>query len=572
MVDREILTGSAERIKDRSKPLWIAYDVVGDSELISEPTDLVDQLLDRATQDEWRLRDHVWRKFELHCELVDRDRVLPYRYMLHQRGPLYVALAISCRSREPCSSFHQVRQRKSATGWDSTLTVGQPCELKDVGVLRRERHNPPSMPSDQKWNGLLERRQPDVVEDDGFELSPVFDGAVIEQRPKNRQRLAEPSHARTWRANRRTDRFVLGLGVPGAHAQHQTPACQTVDRRRGSGKKGWVVELVVHHERAYTERRCRSSGDQQWRKWIHHVEPTAPTPAERCPDVVGSEQLAVAKLFDPAGMLTESRWVIEWTTLDCKPIGPILCGCHGMRLTRPAQFTNSGCALYIVPLACRERDKALRAGNGDDPQGVEGARRLPPCGSCNSNEHGGDESTMAAKLTAVLGNCKRTGRWKIRPNTKALVVFGNCKIDYRDAYADEDLEEIKLDVLCVFGRAVFLLPPGASVQPSAVSMFSSSSFEVEVTGLSSDLPNIKLESTTVFGMCRVQTVHVENDATLPVLVAEDEQISHDLSAPPAVESMLPPLLPPPIPPSALVDLPIKTTLQAPDKEPSFINQ
>ncbi len=179
---------------------------------------------------------------------------------------------------------------------------------------------------------------------------------------------------------------------------------------------------------------------------------------------------------------------------------------------------------------------------------------------------------MAAKLTAVLGNCKRTGRWKIRPNTRALVVFGNCKIDYRDAYANEDLEEIKLDVLCVFGRAVFLLPPGASVQPSAVSMCSSSRFEVEATSLDSDLPSIKLASTTVFGMCRVQTIHDENDGTSAVPIAEDARDLRDLRTPPTADSMLPPLLPPPIPPSALLDLQITTTLQTPDKEPSSIDQ
>ncbi len=117
---------------------------------------------------------------------------------------------------------------------------------------------------------------------------------------------------------------------------------------------------------------------------------------------------------------------------------------------------------------------------------------------------------MAAKLTAVLGNCKRTGRWKIRSHTKALVLFGNCKIDYRDAYADDDLEEIKLDVLCLFGRAVFILPPGANVQPSAVSLLSSSKFDVKVTTDTSDLPSITMETTTIFGMCRVQTIEKEN--------------------------------------------------------------
>lgn len=117
---------------------------------------------------------------------------------------------------------------------------------------------------------------------------------------------------------------------------------------------------------------------------------------------------------------------------------------------------------------------------------------------------------MAAKLTAVLGNCKRTGRWQIRSHTKALVLFGNCKIDYRDAYADDDLDEIKLDVLCVFGRAVFILPPGANVQPSAVSLLSSSKFDVKVTNVESDLPSIKMETTTVFGMCRVETIEEDN--------------------------------------------------------------
>lgn len=111
----------------------------------------------------------------------------------------------------------------------------------------------------------------------------------------------------------------------------------------------------------------------------------------------------------------------------------------------------------------------------------------------------------AAKLTAVLGNCKRVGRWKIRSTTKALVVFGNCSIDYTDAYADADLEEIKLDVLCLFGRAVFTLPEGASVQPSSVNMLSSSKFDVEQTDTPSDLPIIKMQTTTVFGFCRVQT-------------------------------------------------------------------
>lgn len=135
----------------------------------------------------------------------------------------------------------------------------------------------------------------------------------------------------------------------------------------------------------------------------------------------------------------------------------------------------------------------------------------------------------AAKLTAVLGNCKRVGRWKIRSTTKALVVFGNCSIDYTDAYADDDLEEIKLDVLCLFGRAVFTLPEGASVQPSSVNMLSSSKFDVEQTDAPSDLPIIKMQTTTVFGFCRVQT---GTEDLLDLEAPSEEEQPEDL-APPA---------------------------------------
>jgi len=164
---------------------------------------------------------------------------------------------------------------------------------------------------------------------------------------------------------------------------------------------------------------------------------------------------------------------------------------------------------------------------------------------------------MAAKLTAILGSCKRTGRWKIRPHTKALVLFGNCKIDYRDAYADDDLEEIKLDVLCLFGRAVFTLPPGTNVQPSSVSVLSSSNFEVEATSETSELPSIKMEAITIFGKCRVHTFEDTSveDIAEEVIAAEAsaffeptaDENNRDRSPAPELESALPPLLPPPAP-------------------------
>lgn len=192
----------------------------------------------------------------------------------------------------------------------------------------------------------------------------------------------------------------------------------------------------------------------------------------------------------------------------------------------------------------------------------------------------------AAKLTAVLGNCKRVGRWKIRPSTKALVVFGNCSIDYTDAYADDDLEEIKLDVLCLFGRAVFTLPEGASVQPSSVSMLSSSKFDVEQNDVPSDLPIIKMQSTTVFGFCRVQTATEDlleleapseheqpEDLAPPVFATPDPSPDAPANTPePQPDEAAAPLVPPTPPPLNLPVEPLTTIPPMPEDITSGITE
>lgn len=112
---------------------------------------------------------------------------------------------------------------------------------------------------------------------------------------------------------------------------------------------------------------------------------------------------------------------------------------------------------------------------------------------------------MPAKLTALLGACKRQGRWKVSSQTNALVLFGNCYIDYREAYADDDLETMKLKVLCLFGNATFIVPEGADIQPSVVSLLAATAFDVPEVEVEPPLPTLIIETTTVLGRCRVLT-------------------------------------------------------------------
>ncbi len=122
-----------------------------------------------------------------------------------------------------------------------------------------------------------------------------------------------------------------------------------------------------------------------------------------------------------------------------------------------------------------------------------------------------------SKLTAIFGSSRRVGRWKVAKKSEALVIFGRCELDFRDAYADPDDDTISLKIFCLFGSVTVLLPEGASVQPSAVSVLSSSRLEVEVAEPSAQLPTLILVTTIVLGRCHVATVaHVEEEIDDPL--------------------------------------------------------
>jgi len=131
---------------------------------------------------------------------------------------------------------------------------------------------------------------------------------------------------------------------------------------------------------------------------------------------------------------------------------------------------------------------------------------------------------------AVLGACRRQGRWEVSARTSALVIFGHCHIDFREAYADAELENMKLSVFCLFGNATFLMPEGAHVRPSVVSLLASTGFDVPPSDAESSLPTIVLESTTLFGRCRVEIATDEvatDESGLEVELPEAEEPRED---------------------------------------------
>lgn len=124
-----------------------------------------------------------------------------------------------------------------------------------------------------------------------------------------------------------------------------------------------------------------------------------------------------------------------------------------------------------------------------------------------------------AKMLAVLGRSRRTGRWRVAKTTNVLALLGACKIDMSDAVIDD--EQLKMKITVLFGSASIVLPEGALVQPSGISFLSSSIVDVSDDVPEGDVPTISVECMTVFGRSRIR--HPNQEA------ASEEQVPDEVA-------------------------------------------
>jgi hypothetical protein len=109
------------------------------------------------------------------------------------------------------------------------------------------------------------------------------------------------------------------------------------------------------------------------------------------------------------------------------------------------------------------------------------------------------------KMLAVLGRCRRTGRWRIAGRSSVLALLGSCNLDMRHSFVDEEQERLRMKVTVVLGSATFLLPHGAEVRPSGLSLLSASSVDVPEHDEEADLPMLDIEWTSILGRLRIMT-------------------------------------------------------------------
>ncbi len=105
------------------------------------------------------------------------------------------------------------------------------------------------------------------------------------------------------------------------------------------------------------------------------------------------------------------------------------------------------------------------------------------------------------KMLAVLGRCRRGGRWQPAARSSVLAVLGDCYLDMTKALVDE-AEPVKFQVTVCLGSVTFIVPPGVEIRPSGMSILASSRVAVP-TAEDSSFPLIEVEWTCILGRIRV---------------------------------------------------------------------
>jgi hypothetical protein len=105
------------------------------------------------------------------------------------------------------------------------------------------------------------------------------------------------------------------------------------------------------------------------------------------------------------------------------------------------------------------------------------------------------------KMLAVLGRCRRGGRWQPAAKSSVLAVLGDCHLDMRKAIVDQE-QPVKFQVTVFLGAVTFIVPPGVEIRPSGMSILAASRVAVP-TAEEASFPLIEVEWTCILGRIRI---------------------------------------------------------------------
>lgn len=107
---------------------------------------------------------------------------------------------------------------------------------------------------------------------------------------------------------------------------------------------------------------------------------------------------------------------------------------------------------------------------------------------------------------SLFGDIVVSGRWRAGDQVRVRTVFGDAKVDLRDAISDNDV--LHLRCATTFGDITLQVPDGVEVELTGMSVFGDRRLELAPVPRIPGTPLIRVNASTIFGDVRVRSAGV----------------------------------------------------------------
>jgi uncharacterized protein DUF1707/cell wall-active antibiotic response 4TMS protein YvqF len=104
-------------------------------------------------------------------------------------------------------------------------------------------------------------------------------------------------------------------------------------------------------------------------------------------------------------------------------------------------------------------------------------------------------------MGAVIGEVKRTGRWRIRDNTHVVMGIGDCHLDLRTAELDGD--EVTVTISQIIGDTTIVVPRHVDVELSGLFLIGDKSLTGSEEALPPAAPRVHVRAFGLIGELNV---------------------------------------------------------------------
>jgi predicted membrane protein len=104
-------------------------------------------------------------------------------------------------------------------------------------------------------------------------------------------------------------------------------------------------------------------------------------------------------------------------------------------------------------------------------------------------------------MGAVIGEVKRTGRWRIRDNTHVVMGIGDCHLDLRTAELDGD--EVTVTISQIIGDTTIVVPQHVDVELSGFFLIGDKSLAGSEEELPPAAPRVHVRAFGLIGELNV---------------------------------------------------------------------